>query len=187
MCTGIEIAALAAAAASTAVGTYGAIQQAEAQSQAAENQAKAQQYNAQIADRNAKIAEANAQSASQFANVKEESQRRRFAQLEGAAMAGVAQSGTGFGGTNMAIIEQNAIENELDALTIRYEGQQQAKGLEVTAGNYRSQAELDRMNASQLNANASAIRTGGYLTAGSMLLSAPSKAYANKQAFSSFG
>lgn len=181
MCTGLELAA-AAAVASTAVGAYGAIQQAEAQAQAASNQAKAQEYNAKIADRNAKIAEMNAQSASEFANVKEESQRRRFAQLEGAAMAGIAQSGTGFGGTNMAMIEQNAIENELDALTIRYEGQQQAKGLEVTAGNYRSQAELDRMNASQLNANASAARTGGYLSAGSMLLSAPSRYYGTRYA-----
>lgn len=186
MCTGIEIAALAAAAASTAVGTYSAIQQADAQAESQRNQAAAMDYQSKIDERNALVAEQNAQSVREQANAKEEAQRRRFGALQGEAMAGIAQSGTGFDGSNLAIIEQNAINNELDALTIRYEGEQTAKGLAVTGENYRMQSQLDKMNASQLRANASATTTGGYLTAGSMLLSAPSKYYTNKQAFKDF-
>ena len=182
MCAGPELALIAAASAvaSAGVGAYGAIQQAEAQAQASRNQAAAANYQSQLDERNAKIAEMNAQSAREVANVKEEAQRRRFNALEGQAMASIAQSGTGFDGSNLAMIEQNAINNELDALTIRYEGEQQAKGLGITADNYRSQSQLNKMNAAQLNANASAATTGGYLSAGSMLLSAPSKYYTTR-------
>lgn len=187
MCISAATAAAIAAISSAAVGTYSAIQQAEAQAQSQRNQAAAADYQSKINERNAVIADQNAQSTREFANTKEEMQRRRFNALEGEAMAGIAQSGTGFDGSNLAIIEQNAINNELDALTIRYEGEQQAKGLAVTAENYRSQSQLDKMNASQLRANASATTTGGYLTAGSMLLSAPSKFSAYKSGFKDMG
>lgn len=179
--TAATIAAVSAVA-SAGVGAYAAYQQAEAQAQSQRNQASAMDYQAKINERNAAIAEQNAQSAREQANVREEAQRRRFNALEGEALAGIAQSGTGFDGSNLAIIEQNAINNELDALTIRYEGGQQARGLAVTGENYRSQSQLDKMNAAQLNANASSTMTGGYLSAGSMLLSAPSRYYTTKYA-----
>lgn len=180
---GIETAAMiaaAAAVASTAVSAYGAIQQAEAQAEAANNQAKANDYQAQVQERNAQVAKANAESTQQQAATREEAMRRKAALFEGQKMAGIAQSGTGFDGSNLASVEQDHVNRELDALNIRYEGDMQAKGLGLQAANALDQANLDRMNAAQNRSNASSIMTGGYLSAGAQLLSAPSKYYTTK-------
>lgn len=183
--TAAEIAAIVAATASVAgagVAAYGSMQQADAQSQAAENQARAQDYQAQLDRRNEQIATNNAHAASDQANAREEAMRRRADAFMGEKMASIAQSGTGFDGSNLASIEQDRVNAELDALNIRYEGDTQAKGLMATAGNYGAQSNLDSMNANQSRANASAITTGGYLSAGSQLLSAPSRYYSVRYA-----
>ena len=146
---------------SAAVTAVGAIQQGEAQAQSQRAQAQANEYNATVARNNAQVA-------SDQANVKEEAQRRHFALLQGQAVAGVAQSGTGFDGSNADVLKQNAINNELDALTIRYEGQNQSKGL-------LAQAQLDTYNAGVNRMNASAAETGGYLNAGANILSGAAK------------
>lgn len=183
--TAAEIAAYAAAAAAVAsagVGAYGAIQQSEAQAQAAENQARAQQYQAELNQRNEQVANNNAKAAYEQSNAREEAVRRRANAFFGEKMAGIAQSGTGFDGSNLASIEQDRVNAELDALNVRYEGDTQAKGLMVTAQNYGAQANLDTMAANQSNANAGAYRTAGYISAGSQLLSAPAKYYSAKYA-----
>ena len=149
--------------ASTVVSAIGAIQQGEAQAASQRAQAQANDFNATVARNNATIA-------SDQANAKEEAQRRHFAALQGQAVAGVAQSGTGFDGSNMDVLKQNAINNELDALTIRYEGQNQAKGL-------MAQSQLDTYNASVNRMNASNAQTSGYLNAGANILSGASQAY----------
>lgn len=139
----------------------GAMQQADAQAASYRAQAQAQEYNATV-ERN------NAQVARDQANAKEEAQRRHFDALQGQAIAGVAQSGTGFDGSNMDLLKQNAINNELDALTIRYEGQNQANGL-------MAQSQLDTYNAGVSRMNASNAETAGYFNAGSALLSGATK------------
>lgn len=146
---------------SAAVTAVGAIQQGEAQAQSQRAQAQANEYNATVARNNATIA-------SDQANAKEEAQRRHFAALQGQAVAGVAQSGTGFDGSNMDVLKQNAINNELDALTIRYEGQNQAKGL-------IAQSQLDTYNAGVNRMNADNAQTSGYLNAGANILSGAAK------------
>jgi hypothetical protein len=50
----------------------------------------------------------------------EQTQRRSARQLMGAQAAAIAQAGTGWGGTNAGVIEQSAINAEMDALNIRY-------------------------------------------------------------------
>ena len=147
--------------ASAAMSAVGAIQQGEAQSASYKAQAQANDYNATVARNNATVA-------SEQANAKEEAQRRHFAALQGQAVAGVAQSGTGFDGSNADVLNQNSINNELDALTIRYEGQNQAKGL-------IAQAQLDTYNAGVNRMNASNAETSGYLNAGANLLSGATK------------
>lgn len=179
----MSAAATVAAVASAAVAAYGAYSSAEAQAQSQRNQAKAMDYQAQIDERNAVIADQNATSTLEQANAREEQMRRNARRNEGQAMAAIGQSGTGYDGSNLAMLEQNAVNAELDALNIRYEGDQQAKGLAVTADNSRMQSQLDKMNASQLRANANSTMTGGYLSAGSMLLSATSKYYTTKASF----
>lgn len=154
-------------AASTAMSAVGAMQQADAQAANYTAQAQANDYNATVNRNNAKVA-------SEQANAQEEAQRRHFAALQGQAYAGVAQSGTGFDGSNADILKQNAISNELDSLTIRYEGENKAKGLMAQAG-------LDTYNAGVNRMNASNATTAGYLNAGSALLSGATKySYYNK-------
>lgn len=146
---------------SGAVSALGAIQSSNAQQAGLEATARQQEYNATVS-RN------NAMAASEQANAAEEQQRRKFGQIQGQAVAGIAQSGTGFDGSNLDILRQNAVANELDALTIRYQGQNQSKGL-------MAQADQETFGAGVSRMNAGTARTAGYLNAGAGLLSAASQ------------
>lgn len=139
------------------VSAIGAIQQGEAQSNAMKAQADANNYNATVA-RN------NAMSVNQQTSAKEDVQRRHFAQVQGEANASIAQNNIGFIGSSAEVLKQNAINAELDALNVRYQGQQQSSGL-------LAQSQLDDFNASQNRVNASNARTAGYMGAGANLLS----------------
>ena len=150
-------------AASTAVSTYGMIKQGEAAAAQAKSAAQANEYNATVQRNNAQVAQAAAAS-------KEEQQRSQFGQLQGTARAAVAQSGAGMGGSNLDVLKQNALQNELDALTIRYEGQTQARGL-------IAQSQLETQQAAANRAAGSAERTGAYISAGANLLQGGASAY----------
>lgn len=147
--------------ASAAVSAMGAIKQGQAQAMQAEAAARASQYNATVARNNAQVA-------SEQANAQEEQQRRRFRAVQGQAVAGVAQSGTGFEGTNADLLTQNAVLNELDALTIRYEGQQKSRGL-------LAQADLNEYEAATSRMNGQAARQASYWNAASSILSGGAK------------
>jgi hypothetical protein len=147
----------AAIIASTTLAAVGAVRAGQAQEASYTAQAQAQDFNA-------KVAHNNAIAAGDQANAAEEQQRRHFAMLQGEAYAGVAQSGAGFDGSNADILKQNAINSELDALTIRYEGENKAKGL-------MTQGMLDSYGATASRANAQIARDAGYLNAGTALLS----------------
>lgn len=158
-------------AASAAVSTIGALAQAQATADAQNAQAAAARYNAEVNERQATIAHLNAQSASQQGAAMEEAQRRRFAMLQGQTYAGLAQSGTDLGsGSNVDILKQNELNNELDALNIRYATGQKMASLENTSENYKSQATLNRMNANMYAQNADNALVGGFFNAGSNLL-----------------
>jgi len=153
--------------ASTAMSAIGSIRQGQAQAANYNAQAQANDYNAVVAQNNARVA-------ADQANAQEEQQRRHFRELQGQAYAGIAQSGTGFTGSNEDVLTQNAVNNELDALTIRYEGQNKMKSLE-------SQAAIEKYNASINRMNAKEAKTAGYLNAGANILSGATKyAYYSK-------
>ena len=141
----------------------GDIQQGNAAYANAKSQSFANDYNATIADNNAR-------SVLEQANAREEQQRRQFRSLQGEAIAGAAQSGAGLDGSNADVLKQNAINNELDALTIRYEGQMQSTGLMAQAG-------LDRYAATANLKYAKSARTAGFMNAGADLLAGANKAY----------
>lgn len=146
--------------ASAALSAAGSIQQGNAQYASYMSQANANEYNATVDKLNAQVA-------SDEANAKEEQQRRKFGQVQGAAYAGAAQSGTGFEGSNADLLKQNAVLNELDALTIRYEGQNKSRALEDSS-------KLNTYYAGVNKQNASSARTAGFVNAGAQLLSAGS-------------
>lgn len=182
--TAATVAAYAAVAAAT-ISAAGAIYQGQQQAQLAERQAQAEAYNyeaqAQANEFNATVQRENARAAAEQANQKEEANRRRFRMIQGQTMAGVAQSGTGFDGSNAMLIEQNELYNELDALNIRYEGDMASKGLMSQAQLNTYNAGINRNNASTAittgNMTANAAKTGSYFNAGSSLLSGASSYY----------
>jgi hypothetical protein len=159
----MEYAAIAAA----AVQAAGSIMQGNAQSAQYKAQAQANDYNATVARQNADVA-------LQQANAREEIQRRKFGDLQGTAIAAAAQSGAGMDGSNADVLKQNAIAAELDALTIRYEGQMQARGL-------MAQSEMEQFQGRMNRTNSRTAQTAGYINAGANLLGGASKAYTMQQ------
>ena len=149
--------------ASSAMSALGAMQQADA----AKQQAQAQQ---QAADYNAKVKEMQAGIERQQANVREEQQRRKARQVLGRQRTALAQSGTGMGGTALDLEEQSAVLAELDALTIRYEGELRSKGL-------LESAELDKYEGKAAIVAGNNAAKGYYLSAGASLLSGGAKGY----------
>jgi hypothetical protein len=76
-----------------------------------------------------KAADAQARVAQAQGDADEQTQRRSARQLMGAQAAALAQNGGGWGGTNAGLIEQSAINAEMDALNIRYGAATRAFGL----------------------------------------------------------
>lgn len=124
------------------IGAVGAIAQGQ--------QAKA------AADYNAKVDEQNATLTGQQANQREEVFRREARQTLGRQRAALAESGTGLSGSGADIIEDSALNLELDALNIRYQGELEARGL-------IEQAKMTKLEGRQRRANA------GLQAAGSIL------------------
>jgi hypothetical protein len=83
----------------------------------------------------------------------------------GQQRAAIAQAGVGLGGSALDIMEQSADRAELDALTMRYEGDLRSKGLLAAAEGARYEGRVARA------AGENAMK-GAYLSAGASLLSA---------------
>ena len=108
MCTGLEIAALAAAAAGTVTSTVSAVQQGKS----AQNLAN---YNAQVAQNDAIAARQKAE----FDARAQERQTKLFAGTQRASMAGTGGELLDMGD----VIDMSAEEAELENLAIRYGGE----------------------------------------------------------------
>lgn len=88
------------------------------------DQAENEQYAADMAKANRDI------SARQY-SAREEALRRSARQALGAQRAAIAESGTGFGGSNLAIQKQSTANAELDALNLRYQGALERVGFDA--------------------------------------------------------
>lgn len=150
--------------ASTVIGGVGQIQQGNAQ-------AAAMRYNAQVAEMNATLADRRAKDALERGKVEEQQQRLRAAQLMGKQRAAMAANGVDLSfGSPLDNLVDTAELAELDALTIRRNAANEAYDFETQGVNYRADANLSRMNAS-------AARTGGYLSAAGTILGGGATAY----------
>lgn len=133
-------------------------------------QSQALEYDADVKRQQARIEQ-------QQAVAREEQQRRQASQVLGKQRAAIAQSGIGSGGSALDIYEQSKTMAELDALTIRYEGDMRAKGLLAQADAAQTQAK-QAMVGGVVGAGASAL--SGYGTysyyKGGGLLKTPSTA-----------
>jgi hypothetical protein len=144
MCTGLEIAAIASAAAAT-VGAASSIQQGQKQSE--------------IANYNAQLSQNNAVAAQQKAAYDEQRQREVAVRLKGTQRASAAAAGGEL--LDMSdVLDESAKQAEMDALAIRYGGSAQAAAA-------RQQAEIQK-------AQGSLAKSKGYTDAGGSLLTGAS-------------
>ena len=148
MCTGAEMAMLASAVVSSA-GTV-------AGGQAEKN----------MADYNARVAEQGAQAATDRAAYDETAHRAEIRRILSKQRAAYGRSGVDVSGSPLLVLEDTAMEGELDAMAIRYGG-------EVEAARKKSEASLLRQQGRN-------IRTASYFQAGSTLLTGAGRVYENR-------
>ena len=145
---------------STALKAVGAIRGGYSQSAQAASQATAAEFNRDLALQNATTTSAQA-------GLREEQMRREARQVQGAQRAAVAESGTGFVGSNLDVLEQDAVTASLDALNTRYEGQLQSTG-------YRNDAITQEYQRKGFKKQAKAAKAGAWLSAGSAIINGAS-------------
>jgi hypothetical protein len=145
------------AAAGAGISAIGSIQQGNQ----AYASAKSEQY---AREANAQLLQFNAQAAGQQAVAREALLRRRVAATQGEARAALGSTGTAATGSNLGLLEQAAQEGELDALTIRYEGEMQQRGL-------MAQAQQELYQAQGAKRQAKDARRAGFMNAATSLLS----------------
>lgn len=141
---------------STAFSVIGAISDSNSRAESRENEAAWRTYNATI-DRQ------NADASLQASAAEQARQNRSARRVLGEQRASVAQSGTGFGGSNLDILDQSATLAELDMLNIAYEGQMRARGFNLQAEGGEWSAGVERNNARNA-------RRAGVFSAGRSLL-----------------
>jgi hypothetical protein len=149
--------------ASSAMQAVGAVQQGKMAAAQGKAQMEAANYNARMKEIEAGITR-------EQSNAREEQQRRQARQLLGRQRAAVAQAGIGWGGSALDIMEESATLAELDALTIRYEGDLKARGL-------LAEAEFDKYSGQVAMAQGKAAKTASYISAAASLLSGAAGAY----------
>lgn len=93
------------------------------------------------ADYNAAVANNNAIAARQQAAANAEAQARESRRRIGSARAGYGASGVGLEGSPLDIIEQSAMEAEIDRQNILYAGDLKAQGFENTAALEKSKGK----------------------------------------------
>ena len=111
-----------------------------------------------IANRNAAVSEQNAVIARQNAKAQEESFRREATRRQGSRRAAAGASGLQLTGSPLAVLEDAAREEELDALEIRYQGTLQTQSYQNQAGTQRFEGRAAK---SQSISKAGAALLGG--------------------------
>lgn len=145
------------------ISAYSAYAQGQAQSRMAA-------YNALIARQNAELASEQIEIARKEKEITEARQRREAERKIAAQKPLWAKAGVTMEGTPLIVEAESLTEAELDALAIRYAGTvEQSKILAQQAG-WKQEEMLQRMRGRSA-------RAGGYLEAGTSLLTGLSKVY----------
>ena len=131
-------------------------------------------WNSAIANYNSKIDDFKAQQAEHRATVEEAKYRRNFGRFKGAFNAARAKNNVEDSGSSTWIAEDNAVTAEVDALTIRYNGQLEKLGHQQSAAYNRAMAKMYRRRAPLASMSAAA---GAYT--GTSLLTANTAPGAN--------
>lgn len=130
----LTLMAAGAAAVSTAVTTVTAVQQ--------------QNYQAKVATRNAGLESIAARDAIERGKVESQNYQRQASQMQGAQRAALAANGidTTFGSAADVRVDTALFAAE-DAQTIRENSMREVRGFDISAANYRAQAQASRQAA----------------------------------------
>jgi len=118
------------------------------------------QSQAKAAKAEARIADANAQMTYDQTNQREEQVRRESRLALSDQAAAIAESGTGFTGSNLDVMKQSATNAELDALNTRYQGSVTALSYKNKAAGLR-RAASDSLRSGWIGAGTAALQTIG--------------------------
>lgn len=154
--TGLEGLAAVASAVSGVIGAFGAIQSANAQAAAAE-------YNAKISERNAAIADQNRKQAIETSEIAASDKRRENRRVLASMRAAYGTSGLELAGSPLDVLEDTAVEQELDTQRVKYEGRLRAREGAIQMLGLREDATLSRMEGK-------AAKTAGYIGAAGQLV-----------------
>ena len=144
-----------ASAVSGVIGAIGAIQQGNAAAASAE-------YNAKIAERNATIVENNRAITVRQSEVDAEEKRRENRRTLSSVRAAYGASGLELAGSPLDVLEDSALELELDASRIEAEGKMRSSEMAAQGIGLREDANLSRMSGR-------AARSAGYINAAGAL------------------
>lgn len=155
--------------AATAVSAVGQIQQGQANKASAQASAAASEYNAKVNEQNAIAAENKAK-------YDEQMHREQVRALLSKQRAIIGKSGVTMEGSPLLATLDTVEKGELDALAIRYGGKVQSQ-------QYRSGADISRMESSAYLAKGKSAMTGALFGAGTTLLSGGASAYKTYKGF----
>mgnify|MGYP000874971371 CR=1 FL=1 len=151
----MELAAIASLA-SGAIGAVGAIQSANASAAAAE-------YNARVQERNMIIADQNRKQSIDTAEIAAGDKRRENRRVLASMRAAYGTSGLDMAGSPLDVLEDTALEQELDASRISYEGRVRGREGAIQMLGLQEGANLSRMEGD-------AAKTAGYIGAAGSLV-----------------
>lgn len=115
--------------------------------QSANATAAASEYNAKIADRDAYVADQNRQLAVQQAEIDAADKRRENRRVLSSIRATYGASGLELAGSPLDVLEDTAVEQELDAQRVSYEGRIRGREGALQMLGLQESAALDRMEA----------------------------------------
>lgn len=144
------------------MGAVGAIQSANAQADAAE-------YQAQVDERNALIADQNRKHNLRTAEIAAEDKRRQNRRVLASMRAAYGASGIELAGSPLDVLEDTALEQELDVERIRFEGRVKYREGAIQMLGLRENAALSR-------SSAKSAKRAGYIKAAGSVLSGVGKA-----------
>lgn len=134
----------------TGLSAVGTISSVNAQKSAAE-------YNAQIAERDAVVADQNRKLALESARIDAEDKRRENRRVLASIRTAYGASGTSLAGSPLDVLEDTAVEQELDAKRIEFEGRARGREGALQMLGLSESATLSQMEADSAS--------GGYLAA----------------------
>lgn len=110
---------------------------------AADTQKKAGEYQAEVAGQNAELDEHRANQASTIGAIEEERHRAKVRQMAGTQRANLAAQGIDLqSGTAADIVDETYTFGEVDALTVRFNAQNEAWGYQTSAVNERNAGRM---------------------------------------------